>query len=135
MTSRIIRQDSDFIKSSDLVNRSMDDIDLQNSDSDSLPEEHVLTTGRQSEKSSHTFRDTEVSHQSALNTMRISSLSSIVNFPKKESLMKKLGKAIKDQVKGKKHMHTKVKYVYKNLQEKDVPSSLHIPKVSFPKDF
>ena len=86
--------------------------------------------------SSSTFRDTQLSEIDALKTMRIQSLTSIVNKPKNKTLMQKLGKIVKNNVQGKKHMNraSNKKYFYKPLEEKDVSDSFHIPKVNF-KDF
>ena len=92
-------------------------------------------SNRESLVSHQTFTDTEISHSEAMKTMRIQSLSSIVNHPKQETLMKKLGKMVKDNIKGKKHMSSRAKFVYKPMTEQDVPDSLHIPKVNWPRDF
>lgn len=49
--------------------------------------------------------------------------------------MNKLSKMVKDNIKGKKHMSSRAKFVYKQLSEQDIPDSLHIPKVQWPRDF
>ena len=131
LTSRNIKPAQEFIQENDVHNRSMDDVDL-----DETEGSDVLYTGRQSTVSrTDTFRDTEVSQADALNTMRIASLSSIVNQPKKDTLMKKLGRAIKDQVQGRKNAKGRTKFVYKPMTEEEVPESSHIPKVVWPQDF
>ena len=71
----------------------------------------------------------------AYKTMRIQSLTSIVNHPDKESFMKKVGNMMKNNIKGKKHMQKNEKYFYRPMTEKDIPESNYIPKVSYPKDF
>jgi hypothetical protein len=48
--------------------------------------------------SNSTFRDTQLSEIDALKTMRIQSLTSIVNKPEKKSLMQKLGVMVKNNV-------------------------------------
>ena len=76
-----------------------------------------------------------MSELDAYKTMRIQSLTSIVNHPEKETFMKKVGNMMKSNIKGKKHMKKNEKYFYKPMQEKDIPESYYIPKVSYPKDF
>jgi len=57
----------------------------------------VLNSSRMSYASSQ-FRDTELSEIEALKTMRIQSLTSILNTPKDNSLVKKLGSFVKDNI-------------------------------------
>lgn len=56
---------------------------------------------------SSTFRDTELTEVDALKTMRIQSLTSIVNNPEKKSLIKKIESMVKNNTIGKRHMHRK----------------------------
>ena len=71
------------------------------------------------------------------NGIAIQSLASIVNHPKNESMLKKLGKYVKNGIQGKRHATRtgSKKFTYKVLTEKDIHGSLHIPKVTYPKDF
>ena len=130
----------------------MDDVDLpgeEENEGDSYDEEvdsdyfrsngshrEQLNSSRMSNASNGTFRDTELSEIDALKTMRIQSLTSIVNYPQKKTLYEKLGKIVKNNVQGKKHMNrsSQKKYHYKPLTEKDVPDNFNIPKVGL-KDF
>jgi hypothetical protein len=57
--------------------------------------------------SAATFRDTELSEIDALKTMRIQSLTSIVNHPEKKTLIEKFENLVKNNTLGKKHMHKK----------------------------
>jgi hypothetical protein len=130
----------------------MDDVDLaaeQENEGDSYDDEvdsdyfrsndshrEQLNTSRMSNVSDGTFRDRELSEIDALKTMRIQSLTSIVNYPKKKTLIEKLGRMVKNNVQVKKHMNrsSQKNYHYKPLTEKDVPDNLNIPKVGL-KDF
>ena len=80
---------------------------------------------------SNQFRDTELSELEALKTMRIQSLTSIVNHPKKDSLISKLGRMMKDNIKKKKLKPGVKKYTYKPMTEKDVSDSHLITKVEY----
>ena len=123
------------------LNRSMDDVDLGeerkqseelsygSEDDDDIDSDYFaasraknntsygLNSARRSNLSngSSTFRDTELTEVDALKTMRIQSLTSIVNNPEKKSLIKKIESMVKNNTIGKKHMHRKAqkKYVYK----------------------
>jgi hypothetical protein len=75
------------------MNKSMDDIDLIDDSQDGEfieSKENIPLNSARSSVISTNFRDTELSHADAMKTMRISSLSSIVNQPKKRGFMKQL---------------------------------------------
>ena len=79
--------------------------------------------------SSGTFRDTHVDQDDASSLLHSQSLASIVNNPKKDSLVKKLGAMVKSKVVG----STEPKF--KPLKESQVEDSPVIPKVNPQKDF
>ena len=85
---------------------------------------------RQSTMSSQsTFRDTNVDEADASSLMHCQNLASIVNNPKKQSLVKKMASMVKSKVVGSKEPK------FKPLKESQVEDSTAIPKVNPQKDF
>lgn len=74
----------------------------------------------ESSNGASTFRDTEIEREEANNFMKIQSLSSIVNNPKSESLLRQVGTFIKKST---------VKE-YKPLKESRIPESITLPKIT-----
>ena len=78
---------------------------------------------------SSTFRDTNVDEEDASSLMHCQNLASIVNNPKKQSLVKKMASMVKAKVVGSKEPK------FKSLKESQVEDSTAIPKVNPQKDF
>ena len=76
-----------------------------------------------------TFRDTNVHQNDADSLLHAQSLSSIVNNPKKDSLVKKMASLVKSKVVGSSVPK------FKKLEESQVEDSPAIPKVNPQKDF
>lgn len=83
-----------------------------------------MTTG-----STGTFRDTHVDQEDADSLMKKQSLASIVNNPKKDSLVSKMASLVKSKVIGSSQPK------FKPLKESQVEDSPAIPKVNPQKDF
>ena len=79
--------------------------------------------------SSGTFRDTAVGQDDANSLMHGQSLTSIVNNPKKDSLMRKMASLVKSKVIGSSVPK------FKAVKESQVEDSAAIPKVNPQKDF
>ena len=76
-----------------------------------------------------TFRDTMVDEEDASSLMHCQSLASIVNNPKKDSLVRKMASMVKSKVVGSKEPK------FKAMTEAQVEDSPAIPKVNPQKDF
>ena len=144
----------DIIENDEQLNKSMDDVDLDDDEEDKQMQSPLCDDEYDDEIDSGYFEQLNTSRRQQLNrtsnvsmnsagsqlteidelkqkSLHINSLTSIVNNPKKDSFMKKLKKVVKNNIQGKKHMHRSAnkKYTYKHLTEKDIPDSYHIPKV------
>eukprot|EP00347_Sterkiella_histriomuscorum_P013600 403364097 len=73
---------------------------------------------------SHTFRDTELDENDAINLMKIQSLTSIINNPKSDTIYKQVSSFIKKVNNND----------FKQLKESQIPDSMSIPKITI-KDF